>query len=346
MAEVPPCLSSALRRLSQGASLPAEDCRRATGAILDGDAPEGAAAAFLTALHLKGESADELHGAVQAIRERMIHFDTGKYKDSCLDTCGTGGDGADTVNISTAAAVVLACCGVPVVKHGNRAASGRSGSSDVLRQLCVGIDVEPPVLARCLEELGIAFLFAPRFHPGLKGLAPLRRQLPFRTLFNLVGPLCNPATPAYQLVGVPREDHAALVAEVLARSGGLRRAVVVTGGDGLDEVTLDGPTIVRIVEPGAIRRKVWTASDFGLPEVHSAELKVSGPDESAALIGEAFDGRPGPVRSILLANAAAALWAVEPGPLPRAVARAAQVLDSGAAARLVRRWAELTGGTP
>jgi anthranilate phosphoribosyltransferase len=338
------CLSLALRRLAAGASLSAEECRDATGEILDGKAHAAAAGAFLTALHLKGETVDELHGAVAAIRARMERFDTETYSGKCLDTCGTGGDGADTVNISTAVAIVLAACGLPVVKHGNRAASGRSGSSDVLGRLGVAIDVESRVLGRCLTELGITFLFAPRFHPGLKAAAPVRRELPFRTLFNLVGPLCNPAAPAYQLVGVPREDHAALIAEVLARSDEIRRAVVVTGGDGLDEVSLDGPTVVRVVQSGAIRRELWSASDFGLPEVKAAELRASGPDESARRIQEAFAGHPGSVRSIILANAAAALWAVEPCPLLQAVARAAEVLDSGAATSLVRRWAELTGG--
>jgi anthranilate phosphoribosyltransferase len=274
----------------------------------------------------------------------MVSFDAGTSVQTCLDTCGTGGDGANTVNVSTGVAIVLACCGVRVVKHGNRAASGRSGSSDVLERLGVAVDVEPPILRRCLYELGIAFLFAPRFHPGLKAVAPVRRQLPFRTIFNLVGPLCNPAAPSHQLVGVPREEHARLIAEVLARSGAIRRALVVNGGDGLDEVTLDGPTSVRIVESGTIRREVWRAEDFGLPLVQVAELKVAGPDDSARTLKCAFAGEPGPIRSIILANAAAALWTIEPGPLPEAVARAAHVLDSGAAARLVVRWAELTGG--
>src|SRR5262249_53884885 len=157
----------------------------------------------LTALHLKGESSEELVGAVEAIRERMIPFDPGLAAGPCLDTCGTGGDGAETVNVSTATAIVVAACGVRVVKHGNRAASGRSGSSDVLERLGVAVDSDPALLRCALDEIGITFLFAPRFHPGLKGVAAVRRQLPFRTIFNLVGPLCNPAAPAYQLVGVP-----------------------------------------------------------------------------------------------------------------------------------------------
>ena len=208
------------------------------------------AAAFLTALRVKGETADELEGAVAAVRERMIRWESGMDAAPLLDTCGTGGDGAGTVNISTAAAIVVAACGVPVVKHGNRAATGLSGSSDVLAVLGVATDLGPALSRRCLAELGIAFLFAPRFHPGLVRLAPVRRQLPFRTIFNLVGPLCNPASPSHQLVGVPDENQAELVAQVLSRQEHIHRAVVVTGCDGLDEVTLDGPTQVWVVEAG------------------------------------------------------------------------------------------------
>src|SRR4051812_32201293 len=228
-------LSAALERLSAGVSLSAQECHAAMGQVLDGGASEAAVGSFLTALHVKGETSDELLGAVRAIRERMIPFDAGPDSVPCLDTCGTGGDGADTVNVSTATAIVVAACGVRVVKHGNRAASGRSGSSDVLDRLGVSFEAEPPLLRRCLDELGIAFLFAQRFHPGLRGVAAIRRQLPFRTIFNLVGPLCNPAAPAYQLVGVPREDHAGRMSEVLAKAESIRRALVVTGSDGLDE---------------------------------------------------------------------------------------------------------------
>jgi len=337
-------LSLALERLAAGESLSAAQCQEAVAAILGNQAPGADTKAFLTTLHQKGESAEELLGAVRAIRQRMIAFDSGPAAGDSLDTCGTGGDGAETVNVSTAAAIVLAACGVRVVKHGNRAATGRSGSSDVLDRLGVAVDVDSSVLRQCLEELGIVFLFAPRFHPGLCGVAAVRRQLPFRTLFNLVGPLCNPASPTHQLVGVPGDDQARLMAEVLARAESIRRAVVVTGGDGLDEVTLDGPTRVHVVEPGTIHEAVWSSDDFGLPRVHAGELKVSGPEESADRLRQMLAGEPGPVRAIVLANAAAALWTISPGPLPALVDRAARAIDSGAAARLVERWSELTRG--
>jgi anthranilate phosphoribosyltransferase len=334
----------ALERLAVGGSLSAVQCQDAVASILDAPAPEAATGAFLTALHQKGESADELLGAVRAIRERMIVFDANPAAGNCLDTCGTGGDGADTVNVSTATAIVLAACGVRVVKHGNRAATSRSGSSDVLDRLGVAVDVDAGILRRCLDELGIAFVFAPRGHPGLRAVAPVRRQLPFRTIFNLVGPLCNPASPTHQLVGVPREDHARLISEVLARAESIRRALVVTGCDGLDEVTLDGPTRVRIIESGTICENVWMPDDFGLRRVHARELKVTGPEQSAGRLRRMLEGEPGPVREIVLANAAAALWTVTPCPLPEAVHRAARAIDSGAATRLVERWSELTRG--
>ena len=339
-------LSLALQRLAVGESLSPAECQNAVGSILDGAEPAAATGAFLAALHVKGESADELHGAVSAIRERMIAFEVDSRAGACLDTCGTGGDGADTVNVSTATAIVVAACGERVVKHGNRAATGKSGSSDVLDQLGVAIDLDLPTLRRCLEELGIAFLFAPRFHPGLRGIASVRRQLPFRTIFNLVGPLCNPASPTHQLVGVPGEGQGRRLAEALARARSIHRALVVTGCDGLDEVTLDGPTQVRVVESGTIREATWTAADFGLPRVPALELVVSGPEESAQRLTRTFAGEPGPVRDIVLANAAAALWTIAPCPLPQAVARAARAIDSGAAARLVQRWSELTRGRP
>ena len=242
----------------------------------------------------------------------MIRWESGIAPERLLDTCGTGGDGAGTVNISTAAAIVVAACGVPVVKHGNRAASGNSGSSDVLSALGVAADPGPavltPVPGRAEDHLPVRPAVPPRPWP----VAAVRRQLPFRTLFNLVGPLCNPAGPAYQLVGAPDEAQADLLAAVLARLEHVRRAAVVTGSDGLDEVTLDGPTRVlrrrigrgppRNVAPGRFRPEV-------LPCVRSCGS--TGPEDSAERIRRTFAGEPGPVRDYVLANSAAALWVAE-----------------------------------
>jgi anthranilate phosphoribosyltransferase len=328
-----------LQALSNGSPLSADDAERAIGSLLDGVVAEPLAAALLTAIRVRGETPEELQGAVRAVRRRMIGWESPIPSDRLLDTCGTGGDGAGTVNLSTAAAIVVAACDIPVVKHGNRAASGNSGSSDVLAALGVASDPGPSILARGLAELNIAFLFAPRFHPGLGRVATVRRQLPFRTLFNLVGPLCNPANPAYQLVGTTDEGRARLMAAVLARMPHVRRAAVVTGSDGLDEVTLNGPTRVLVVESGVVRGLSWAPEDFGLPQQGTAGLRVDGPEDSADRIRRTLAGETGPVREYVLASAAAALWVVDQSPLREGVSRAAAAVDSGTALRLLHRWA-------
>ncbi len=331
----------ALKALIRGVSLEAHESEACVVAMLRGEVDDAEAAAFLTALRMKGETADELAGAVRAVRSRVEDVGLVVPKSGLLDTCGTGGDGANTVNVSSATAVVVAACGVPVAKHGNRSASGNSGSSEVFAELGIAIDAEPAILSRCLAELGITFLLAPKFHPGLKGVAPVRRRLPFRTLFNLVGPLANPARPDYQLVGVAGEREADLVAGAFLRLGNCR-AAVVTGSDGLDEVTLGGSTRVRLVDAGEIVEHVWTPEMFGLDPIDIADLRVSGPSDSAARICHVFAGEPGPVRDMILANAAAALWVAEKSDLMAGIERAAQAIDSGAAARLVQRWRELS----
>ena len=338
-----PDLKKALERLAGRHDLTAEDTCAAVASIIEGDASEVAICAFLTALRVKGETAEELAGAVEAVRARMAHWEPSRPVRALLDTCGTGGDGAMSVNISTAAAIVVAACGVPVAKHGNRSASGNSGSAEVLQELGVAIEAETPLLARCLDELGITFLFAPRFHPALRFAAPVRRQLPFRTLFNLVGPLANPARPEHQLIGVAGDRQAELVAGAVSRLG-TTRAAVVTGLDGLDEVTLDGPTHVRLVEDGQVRSFSWTADDFGLPQVRAEELRVTGPSDSAERLRALLRGEHGPVRDMVLANSAAALWTASATDLRAGVQIAAQAIDSGAARDLLERWAKLSHG--
>jgi anthranilate phosphoribosyltransferase len=338
-------LASALERLAAGVKLSPAESRDAVTSLMNGEASEATAAAFLTALAVKGETADVLDGAVAAIRQRMTPFETGVLRDSLVDTCGTGGDGGRTVNISTAAAIVVAACGVPVVKHGNRAASGRSGSSDVLASLGVAAESDADVLHRTLHELKIAFLFAPQFHPGLGKVAPLRRQLPFRTLFNLVGPLCNPASPTYQLIGVPKESLANVLAEVVSRQEHIGRAVVVAGSDGLDEITLAGPTLVWLIENGDVQRQVWTPEDFGLSRQSPTRLDISDSAQSAAILERLFAGETGPVRDYVLANTAGALWITGACSLRQGVDRAAAAIDSGAALRLLCRWQELAPAT-
>lgn len=339
-------LATALANLAARRDLTANQTRAAVAQIIDGQATEATIAAFLTALKLRGETAEALAGAVQAVRERMTPLDVPDRLRPLLDTCGTGGDGAHTVNVSTAAALVAAACGVRVAKHGNRSASGNSGSAEVLTELGVTIDAEPPVLLRALDELGIAFLFAPRFHPALRHAGPVRRQLPFRTLFNLIGPLANPARPEHQIIGVPDDPTARLVAAALAMldQPPAARVAVVCGDGRFDEVTPWATTRALWLGKATDPPSTWSPEDFGSPTPDLTALKVSGPADSAARIRRVLAGQPGPERELVVANAAVALTvATAAGGLREGLARAREAIDSGAAARLLGRWAELSG---
>ncbi len=339
-------LLDAVKLLADRVDLSETQAHAAISSIMAGEATEAALAAFLTGLRIKGETPEELAGAVRAAREHANPWTNPLGDRELLDTCGTGGDGANTVNISTATAIVVAACGVPVAKHGNRSASGNSGSAEVLVEM--GIDIEAPneVLARSLAELGLTFLFAPRFHPALRHAGAVRRQLPFRTLFNLVGPLANPARPTLQIVGVSGERQHVLVAEALNRLGS-RRAAVVRGADGVDEVTLGGSTHVLWVENGEIKPLTWEPEDFGLPRVTVDELRVTGPTDSASRLKALLAGESGPVRSSVLANAAAALLVAEKASeLKEGVALASDAIDSGRAADLLERWKTYRGVKP
>ena len=340
----PGALSDALARLAEGRSLAEEESHAAVGEVMAGGVSDAALGAFLTALRVKGETSVELAGAVRAVVERMEPWvdDPATPRRPLLDTCGTGGDGANTVNISTASAIVVAASGQAVAKHGNRSASGNSGSAEVLKELGISVEVPADRLRLCLAELGLTFLFAPSFHPALRHAAAVRRQLPFRTLFNLIGPLANPARPEYQIVGVSGERQQRLVAEALARFETTTRAAVVRGEDGLDEVTLGGTTAVFWIESGAISTRLWTPDDFGLPRVSADRLRVGGPAESAAKLRAFLGGEDGPVRWSVLANAAAALLvAGRVGSLAEGVA-ASEAVDSGRALALLDRWGTLS----
>jgi len=334
-------LLAALEHMASARSLTERQTYDAVASVITGEASDALIASFLTGLRVRGETADELAGAVGAVRDHSVGWPDVSGLGPMLDTCGTGGDGACSVNISTAAAIVVAACGVAVAKHGNRSASGNSGSAEVLAELGVAVEAEPTVLVRCLAELKLTFLYAPKFHPALRFAAPARRQLPFRTLFNLVGPLANPARPAYQLIGVPDPRLADLVAQAVARLG-TTRAAVVTGSDGLDEVSLGGDTRVRWVENGEVSPRIWPSAAFGLGSVTPEQLRVSGPVESARAIRDLLASKPGPVRSTVLANAAAALLvAGAVAELGEGVARASGAVDDGSAAKLLARWVAL-----
>jgi anthranilate phosphoribosyltransferase len=330
-------LDFALARLSAGRHLSVEEMAAAVDVVMAGRATEAQIAELLTSLSKKGESVDEVVGAAKCLRAHMTPIVTSRT--DVVDTCGTGGDGAGTFNISTAAAIVAAAAGVPVAKHGNRAFSSRTGSADVLAELGVNVEAPLSVVAACLEELGLCFCFAPLWHQAIKHVGPVRRRLGTPTIFNLLGPLANPAKAPFQVVGVGRPELRPLLAEALVQLG-TRRSIVVHGEDGLDEVTLSGRTLVSEAGPGGTREHVWRPADFGLAESPREALQAHGPGESAAIIRRVLSGRSGPPRDVVVANAAAAIWTAGAAPsLAASAARAAAAIDEGRAARLLDQLA-------
>ncbi len=276
--------------------------------LMSGHCPEADAAAFLVALRMKGETAREIAAAARVLREHMVRWQPGVT--GVLDTCGTGGDGSGTFNISTATALVIAAAGVPVVKHGNRSVSSRTGSADVLGALGIRIDGDADHARRCLQTVGFAFCFAPNFHPALRHVAAVRRRLGVPTIFNCLGPLVNPAGAQHQLLGVGRPELLDLVAGALAELG-TKHAVVVCSHDGLDEVSLSAPTRVRRIRGHEVAVEEWSAGDFGLEPCRLADLAVADAEESAQMIRKVLTGRDGPATRVVLANAAAGLLAAE-----------------------------------
>jgi anthranilate phosphoribosyltransferase len=306
--------------------------------LVSGSCGEVETAALLVALRTKGETAAELAAGARVLREVMVRLETGR--DNILDTSGTGGDLTGTFNISTATAIVAAGAGVPVVKHGNRAVSSCSGSADVLSALGVVLREDTAGIQRCLEQSGLAFCFAPHFHPALRHVAAVRKRLGVPTIFNCLGPLANPAHAAYQLLGVGKPELLDPMAGALARLG-IRRAFLVCAQDGLDEVSLHGPTLVREVRGKAVSSHTWVSSDFGLAPTTLAELRASGPAESAVIVRKVLAGDEGPALRVVLANTAAALLAAEIATsLPEGVARAREAIQSGRALLVLRRLVE------
>ncbi len=323
-----------------GAALTREQSRAVLVSILDGQATEIETAALLTALATRGELAPELAGFVEEMRARATPIPlTEEERDLLVDTCGTGGGGPATFNISTGAALVAAAAGAHVAKHGNRAVTSRCGSADVLEALGVPITLPPDLAAECLRETGFVFLFAPMLHPAMAAVAPLRRALGFRTIFNLCGPLTNPAGARAQVIGVLAPSRTLLVARTLIELKTTRRAFVVHGTDGLDELTTTGESIAVRVEPaegsgeGAMKAARVTPEMAGLERATLGDLSGGDAADNAAILFDIVTGIPGPRRDIVLLNAAAALVAVGiAGDLKEGVALGAEAIASGAAA--------------
>jgi anthranilate phosphoribosyltransferase len=335
-------IEETLGLVAAGEDLTMEQASAAIEAVMSGRCSEGEIATLLTGLRHKGETVEEVAGAAAAMRKFMTPLRT--TRDDVIDTCGTGGDGSGTFNISTAAALVAAAAGAPVAKHGNRAITSKTGSADVLRELGVNIQCDVATAERCLEELGICFCFAPLMHGAMKQVAPVRKKLGVPTIFNLLGPLTNPAGAPYQLLGVGRPEIRNLLAAALVLLGS-RRAHVVCGEDGLDEVTLGGVTHVTEVTPAGLTETTWTPADFGLEISAHDTMLVENAAESAAIIRRILAGEAGPPRDIVVLNAAAALLTAGKVTDPvEAAQAAAAAINSGAARDLLARLAEATSG--
>ncbi|MBM3998083.1 MAG: anthranilate phosphoribosyltransferase [Planctomycetes bacterium] len=332
-------LNDLIARIRVGRNLSFDESRAAIDAMLDGTCSELEMGEFLLALRAKGETVDEIAGAASALRAHMTPIRTSR--PGLVDTCGTGGDGSRTFNISTAAALVAAAAGVPVAKHGNRKITSATGSADVLAALGVNIDADVTVVERCLDALGIGFCFAPRLHPAMKRVAPVRSKLGVPTIFNLLGPLSNPAGAPYQLLGTGRRAVHDRLARALRRLGTLRSAVV-SGQDGLDEVTLATNTEVTLVAD-PVREFWWHPRDFGLTSAPIGSLTAETPSESAAIIRRVLANEPGPARDIVVLNAAAAIWVAGAESTTTAAAeRAAEAIASRRALQLLERLADLS----
>ena len=324
-----------LAKIARGQRLTEEEAGAAMAIIMDGEATAAQIGALLVGLAVRGETEDEIVGFARTMRARAVPL-TSK---GAVDTCGTGGDGAGTFNISTVASLVVAACGVPVAKHGNRSASGSCGSADVLEALEVKIDAPVAVVQRCLDEVGWAFLFAPGFHASTRHAVGPRKELGIRTAFNLLGPLTNPAVPSAQIVGVPRPELTEFMAGCLRRLGVARAWVV--HGSGLDELSLCGPTRVTAFDDGQVRTFTVRPEDAGLEPCAAPALQGGDARANADITRRVLDGGRGPARDVVLLNAAAALLvAGRVQDLRAGVAEAGRAVDDGRAGTLLRRVVE------
>jgi anthranilate phosphoribosyltransferase len=326
----------AISKLVRGESLTEDEAATAMKTIMSGEATSAQIAGLIVGLRVKGETVEEITGMARAVRSVARPI---QVTDEVVDVVGTGGDGLRTFNISTLAAIVTAACGVRVAKHGNRAASSLSGSADVLEALGVKIDLPPEGVARCVDEVGIGFMFAPIFHPSFRHASAPRRELAVPTVFNILGPLCNPARARYQAMGVAQERLAPKMAEILGRLG-VKRTLVFHGTDGMDELTLTGPSLVVEVMDGQQSDYQLDPRDLGLQLATAGVMRGGAPADNAAIAREILGGTRGPRRDVVLLNAAAALRARgAASDWRRGLEMAAEAIDSGKAEALLKRWA-------
>ncbi len=328
-----------LRQLVAGQSLTRLEAEYLFQHMMNGDLTPAQMGATLTALAMKGETAEELIGAASALRTRATPFNV---PANTIDTCGTGADGASTYNISTTCAFVVAACGVPVAKHGNRAVSSRSGSSDVLAALGVKVDAESHIMQQAIAECGVGFLMAPVYHPAMKHVAEVRKELGIRSIFNLIGPLCNPASVKRQLIGVFDKRWMRPFIEV-AQALGTERLWVVHGEDGMDEITTTGLTHVLALEHGGVRQFTIDPRAFGMKLSRESDLRGGDAEENAHALREVLQGKPGAYRDIVLLNSAAALVVADKAHnLPEALKLATDAIDSGRAFAVLEQLITLT----
>ncbi len=333
-------IQEALGDLLEGRELGRPRCREVMGEIMRGDATPAQIGGFLVALRLKGETADEIAGCAEAMRDHVLPVHP--RRDDLVDTAGTGGDGASTINISTAAAIVAAAAGAGVAKHGNRAVSSASGSADVLEALGFSLEQPPERIAQSIDELGFGFMFAPSHHPAMRHAAPVRRELAARTVFNVLGPLTNPAGARAQVIGVYAKPLVRTIADVLAQLGA-RRAFVVHGAFGIDELSPAGPNDVCEVVGGDVRARVIDPLDLGVERCDPEELRGGSPAENAQAIREVFAGADGGRRDAILLNAAGAVAAAgHAEDLREGLELARTAVDSGAAAARLDELARFT----
>lgn len=321
-------IRDAIERVVGGGALSMEEAAAVMDEIMSGDATPAQFGAFVTALRIKGESVDEIAGMARAMRAHALRVNAG---DNLVDTCGTGGDGAGTFNVSTTAAFVAAGAGARVAKHGNRAMSGACGSADVLEALSAKIDLSPEGVADCIDKTGFGFMFAQRYHPSMRFAAPPRREIGIRTVFNILGPLTNPAGATAQVIGVADANSAAKMAAALERLGSAR-ALVARGNDGMDEISIADATRIWELRDGAVSEYEIAPEDFGLQRAPLADIRAADAGQSAATLRDVLAGKPGAARDIALLNAAAALVAAgSAAALQEGVAAAAAAIESGAA---------------